>query len=162
MSMAEQNQATNPPQGPNEPADNAGAADPSISAYPRRRSYRRWIILASLVVLAVGGTFLWHYLSGFESTDDAQVDVHLYPVSARISGYIQKVNVDDNQWVEQGSTLVEIDPKDNEGALARAKAALDNADAAAESLNIDVPISSVNSSSQLKFTSSDIKNAEAA
>ena len=57
---------------------------------------------------------------------------------------------------------VEIDPKDNEVALARAQAALDDADAAAESLNIDVPISSVNSSSQLKFTSSDIKNAQAA
>src|SRR5271156_287970 len=164
MSTAEQNQAANPPQAtpPNAPADNAGTADPSISAFPRRRSYKRWIFLASFVVLAIAGAFLWHYLSRFESTDDAQVDVHLYPVSARISGYIQKVNVDDNQWVEEGSTLVEIDPKDNEVALARAQAALDNADAAAESLNIDVPISSVNSLSQLKFTSSDIKNAQAA
>jgi membrane fusion protein (multidrug efflux system) len=117
--MAEQNQATNPPQaapqGPNLPA--AGAADPPISAYPpastypRRRSYKRWIFLASFVVLAVAGAFLWHYLSGFESTDDAQVDVHLYPVSARISGYIQKVKVEDNQWVEAGSALVEIDSK---------------------------------------------------
>src|SRR5208282_5206609 len=162
MSSAEQNPATNPPQAtpPNAPADNADAADPPISAFPRKRSYKRWIFLAAFVVLAIAGAFLWHYLSGFESTDDAQVDVHLYPVSARISGYIQKVNVEDNQWVEEGSTLVEIDPKDNEVALARAQAALDNADAAAESLNIDVPISSVNSSSQLKFTSSDIQNAQ--
>ena len=160
MSMAEQNQATNPPQatpqGPNVPADNAGAADPPISAYPpvssypTRRSYKRWIFLASLVVLAVAGAFLWHYLSGFESTDDAQVDVHLYPVSARISGYIQKVNVEDNQWVEAGSTLVEIDPKDYEVALARAQATLDTSEAAAKSSNIDVPISSVDTSSQLK------------
>ncbi|MFZ3218296.1 MAG: HlyD family secretion protein [Candidatus Acidiferrales bacterium] len=90
------------------------------------------------------------------------MDVHLYPVSARISGYIQKVNVEDNQWVEEGSTLVEIDPKDNEVALARAQGALDNADAAAQSLHLDVPISSVEASSQLKFTSSDIQNAQAA
>ena len=109
MSMAEQNQATNPPQEPNLPA--AGAVDPPISAYRTKRSYKRWIILASLVVLAVAGAFLWHYLSGFESTDDAQVDVHLYPVSARISGYIQDVNVEDNQWVQAGSTLVENRPK---------------------------------------------------
>ena len=162
MSMADQNQATNPPQATNVPADNASAADPAISAYPRRRSYKRWILLTSLVVLAVAGAFLWHYLSGFESTDDAQVDVHLYPVSARISGYIQKVNVDDNQWIEAGSTLVEIDPKDYEVALARAQATLDTSEAAAKSSNIDVPISSVATSSQLKFTSSDIKNAEAA
>jgi membrane fusion protein (multidrug efflux system) len=115
-----------------------------------------------LVVLAVAGAFLWHYLSGFESTDDAQVDVHLYPVSARISGYIQRVNVEDNQWVTEGATLVEIDPKDYEVALARAQATLDTSEAIAKSSNIDVPISSVDTSSQLKSTSSDIKNAEAA
>jgi membrane fusion protein (multidrug efflux system) len=98
--MAEQNPATNPPQAtpPNAPADNADPADPSISAYPRRRSYKRWIFLTSFVVLAVAGAFLWHYFSGFESTDDAQVDVHLYPVSARISGYVLKVMR--VQWVE--------------------------------------------------------------
>ena len=104
MSMAEaksSNESTaSNASAPNTPADNAGTADPLTSAYPRRRSYKRWIFLASLVVLAVAGAFLWHYLSGFESTDDAQVDVHLYPVSARISGYIQKVDVEDNQWVD--------------------------------------------------------------
>jgi membrane fusion protein (multidrug efflux system) len=166
MSTAEPNPSINPsqeiPPERNVPADKDGAVDPSISAYPRRRSRKRWIFLGSLVVLVVGGVLLWHYLSGFESTDDAQVDVHLYPVSARISGYIQKVNVDDNQWVDAGSTLVEIDPKDYEVALARAQATLDTSEAAAKSSNIDVPVSSVDTSSQLKFTSSDIKNAEAA
>jgi len=164
--MAEQNQASNPPQvappAPNAPPGGSAVADAPIPSYPKKRSHKRLIIIVSLVVVIVGGVFLWFYLSGFESTDDAQVDVHLYPVSARISGYVQKVNVDDNQWVEQGATLVEIDPKDYEVALARAQAALDNADAAAESLNIDVPISSVDATSQLKFTSSDIQNAQAA
>jgi membrane fusion protein (multidrug efflux system) len=166
MSTAEENTATNSSQEitpePKSPANSEGAVDPSISAYPTRRSRKRWILLAVLVVAAVAGAFLWHYLSGFESTDDAQVDVHLYPVSARISGYILKVNVDDNQWVNEGSTLVEIDPKDYEVALARAQATLDTSEASAKSSNIDVPISSVDTSSQLKFTSSDIKNAEAA
>ena len=157
MSMAEQNPATNPPA-----AGNAGAADPTITAYPKRPSRKRWIVLGVIVVLVIAAVFFWHYLSGFESTDDAQVDVHLYPVSARISGYIQKVNVEDNQWVEAGYTLVEIDPKDYEVALARAQATLDTSQASAKSSNIDVPISGVDTSSQLKFTSSDIKNAEAA
>src|SRR5271156_6603290 len=164
--MAEQNQPTNPPQatphGRNVSADNAGAAYPPISAYPARHSYKRWIFLAAFVVLAIAGAFLWHYLSGFESTDDAQVDVHLYPVSARISGYIQTVHAEDNQWVEAGSTLVEIDPKDYEVALARAQAALATSEDSAKSSNIDVPISSVDTSSQLKSTASDIKNEEAA
>jgi membrane fusion protein (multidrug efflux system) len=164
--MPEEHQATNSPQATpsarNTLEGGAGAVDPLTSAYPRRGSHKRWIVLGLLVVLAVGGAFFWHYLSGFESTDDAQVDVHLYPVSARISGYIQKVNVDDNQWVDAGSALVEIDPKDYEVALARAQATLDASVAAAKSSNIDVPISSVDTASQLKFTSSDIKNAEAA
>ena len=164
--MSEQNQPTNPPQStkpePRAAADNAATDDVLVSAYPHRPSRKGWIVIGSIIVLAVAGAFLWHYLSGFESTDDAQVDVHLYPVSARISGYIQKVNVDDNQWVDEGFTLVEIDPKDYEVALARAQATLDTSLAAAKSSNIDVPISSVDTSSQLKYTSSDIENAKAA
>ncbi len=164
--MPEQNQVPNPPQTPGpgsrQPAANAATDDVLVSAYPHRRSRKRWIVSLSIIVLAVAGVFLWHYLSGFESTDDAQVDVHLYPVSARISGYVQTVNVDDNQWVDAGSTLVEIDPKDYEVALARAQATLDASKATAKSLDIDVPVSTVDTSSQLKFTSSDIQNAEAA
>ncbi|MFZ1940388.1 MAG: HlyD family secretion protein [Terracidiphilus sp.] len=164
--MADENQATNPsqtaPSGARAPADNAGTTDALTSSYPRRRSNKRWILLGSLVVLVVGGVLLWHYITGFESTDDAQVDVHLYPVSARISGYVQQVNVDDNQWVNEGSALVQIDPRDYEVALERAQATLGTSQAAARSSNIDVPVSSVDTSSQLKFTSSDIKDAEAA
>ena len=164
--MADEDQATNPsqtaPPGPSAPADNAGTTDALTSSYPRRRSNKRWILLGSLVVLVVAGVLLWHYITGFESTDDAQVDVHLYPVSARISGYVQQVNIDDNQWVNEGSTLVQIDPRDYEVALERAQATLGTSQAAAKSSNIDVPVSSVDTSSQLKFTSSDIKNAEAA
>jgi membrane fusion protein (multidrug efflux system) len=69
--------------------------------------------------------------------------------------------VDDNQWVEKGTVLVEIDPKDYEVAVAQAQANLTNAVATAQSLNITVPITSVNSSSQLKSTESDIENNKA-
>lgn len=135
---------------------------PPPVVYPSRRSHKRSITAAALVVVAVGGIFLWHYLSGFESTDDAQVDVHLYPVSARISGYVLAVHVEDNQYVQEGDTLVEIDSKDYQVAVAKAQANLQTAQAAARALNIDVPISSVDTTSQLKFTSSDIENAKAA
>jgi membrane fusion protein (multidrug efflux system) len=119
------------------------------------------VILVVAVVLVIGGIFLWRYLSSYESTDDAQADVHLYPVSARVSGYVVKVNVEDNQWVEKGTVLVEIDPTDYQVALAQAQANLENAQATAESLNITVPITSVNTASQLSFTASDITNADA-
>ncbi len=130
-------------------------------AYRRSKRRRNIFILALALVVLVGGLFLWRYLSSYESTDDAQADVHLYPVSARISGYVIKVNVDDNQWVQQGTVLVEIDPKDYELAVAQAKANLASAEATAQSLNITVPITSVSTLSQLTSASSDIENATA-
>src|SRR6204780_4903152 len=126
---------------------------------PNRR--RNIVIIVVVAVLIVGGIFLWRYLSSYESTDDAQADVHLYPVSARVSGYVVKVNVDDNQWVEKGTVLVEIDPKDYEVAVAQAQANLASSEATAQSLNITVPITSVNTSSQLKSAASDVVNANA-
>jgi membrane fusion protein, multidrug efflux system len=130
---------------------------------PRRapKRGRRVVILVVILVLLVAGFFLWRYLSSYESTDDAQVDVHLYPVSSRISGYVVAVNVGDNQYVEKGTVLVEIDPTDYEVALKQAQANLANAEATAQSLNITVPITSVNSSSQLSFTASGIEDATA-
>jgi membrane fusion protein, multidrug efflux system len=133
-------------------------ATPSYGGPKRRRTF---IVLIAVVVLLVGGFFLWRYFNSYESTDDAQADVHLYPVSARISGYVLRVNVEDNQWVEKGTVLVEIDPKDYEVAVAQAQANLSNAEATAQSLNVTVPITAVNTTSQLKFTASDIENAQA-
>jgi membrane fusion protein (multidrug efflux system) len=120
------------------------------------------VILIVGVVVIVAGLFLWRYFSSYESTDDAQGDVHLYPVSARISGYVIKVNVNDNQWVQKGDVLVEIDPTDYEVALAQAQANLTSAEATARSLNITVPITSVSTSSQLQFAASGVADAAAA
>jgi membrane fusion protein, multidrug efflux system len=141
----------------NTPVESRAATHP---VYPRRRSHRWWIAIAALIVVLGGGVFLWRYFSGFETTDDAQVDVHLYPVSARISGYVEAVPVRDNQWVQKGDTLVEIDPKDYQVAVTKAQADLDTARAASRALNIDVPVSSADNASQLKFTSSDIEDAK--
>jgi len=130
---------------------------------PRRTGKRRRnvVILAAIVLVIVVSVFLWRYLSSYESTDDAQADVHLYPVSARVSGHVIRVNVNDNQWVEKGAVLVEIDPTDYQVAMAQAQANLANAEATAQSLNITVPITSVNTLSQLESSSSGIEDASA-
>ena len=127
---------------------------------PRTRLRTALLILIPLFVVA-GSILLWRYFASYESTDDAQVDVHLYPVSARVSGYVVKLNVTDNQYVQQGAVLVEIDPRDYQVAVDKAQADLANAEATARSLNISVPITSVSTSSQLTFSASDVENANA-
>jgi membrane fusion protein, multidrug efflux system len=129
----------------------------------RRRSKRarRLFIIVAILIVFVAGLFLWRYFSSYEDTDDAQVDVHLYPVSARISGYVIAVNVGDNQYVQQGTVLVEIDPHDYQVAVDRAKADLASSEATARSLNITVPITSVNTLSQLNFSGSGVEDAVA-
>ena len=122
---------------------------------------RLWLLLGIVLVLLVGGFFLWRYFGSYESTDDAQVDVHLSPVSARISGYVIAVNVGDNQYVEKGYVLVEIDPRDYQVAVDKARADLASAEATARSLNINVPITSVNTLSQLSFSGSGVEDAVA-
>src|SRR5579863_1387131 len=149
--MAEQN-----------PSDAVRASkDPPPRGYERSKRRKTTLIVIAALLLVVCGIFLWRYLSSYESTDDPQVDVHLSPVSARISGYVIKVNVGDNQWVQKGDVLVEIDPKDYEVAVEQAQANLANSEATAESLNITVPITSVSTSSQLSFSTSDVQNASA-
>jgi membrane fusion protein (multidrug efflux system) len=119
------------------------------------------MILIIAVVVIVAGLFLWRYLGSYESTDDAQGDVHFYPVSPRVSGYVIRVNVGDNQWVQKGTVLVEIDPTDYQVAVAQAEANLANAEHTAQSLHITVPITSVSTSSQLEAASSGIQDATA-
>ena len=162
--MADENPAHSvPPAGKESPIEPSLVTDTVYTApsyrSPKRR--RTLVMLIGVVLLVVGGVFLWRYFNSYESTDDAQADVHLYPVSARISGYVVRVNVEDNQWVEKGTVLVEIDPKDYQVAVAQAQANLSNAEATAQSLNVTVPITTVNTTSQLKFTASDIENAQA-
>lgn len=132
----------------------------SLRRYPRSKA-RTIILVVVGLFFVVGAILLWRYFGNYESTDDAQVDVHLYPVSARISGYVIKVNVSDNQYVQQGTVLVEIDPKDYQVAVNKAQADLANAQATSKSLNINVPVTSVSTASQLKFTASDVENASA-
>ncbi len=132
-----------------------------LISHRRSKRVRLWLVIGAVLAMLVGGFLLWRYLAGHESTDDAQVDVHLYPVSSRVSGYVVKVNVDDNQYVEKGTVLVEIDPRDYQVAINRAQADLASAEATARSLNIIIPVTSVNTASQLSFAASDVANTGA-
>src|SRR5664280_351901 len=92
-----------------QPESQPDAAGESITdATPPRRSINPLVLgLVVLVLLAIGiGWYL--YSRGYEDTDDAQVDGHLNPIAARIDGTIKSIHVDDNQFVQAGTPLVEL------------------------------------------------------
>ncbi len=164
--MAQQTEVENPPGAASE---NPAHGETHSAAPPRARAARffrdrpaaRWFLIAILVALAIGGYFAWRYFSSYESTDDAQVDGYLYPVSARISGYVSQVYVDDNQLVKAGQVLVEIDPRDYQVAVDQAQAALSDAEATARAAGITVPVTSISTTSQVSTSEAEVANAQA-
>src|ERR1700676_5378116 len=127
------------------------------AANPRFRVF----LILGIVVLLVVGFFLWRYFASYEETDDAQIDGHMNSISARVSGHVLKLLVEDNQYVAAGTPLIEIDPKDYQVALDRAKADYADALALAEAARVNVPITSVNTTSQTSSAQADVENANA-
>jgi membrane fusion protein (multidrug efflux system) len=121
----------------------------------------RIAILIALVVIVVVGFFVYRYLTSYESTDDAQVDGHINSISTRVSGHVIRLAITDNQYVNAGDVLVEIDPTDYQVALDRAKADFANAQAAAIAAGVTVPITDINTSSQISASQADVNNARA-
>src|SRR6516164_6759068 len=152
------------PEPPNseQPETSVGAGErTSLSRLQHSKTGMR--VFISLVVLAVvaSSLLLYRYLLAWESTDDAQIDGYIYPVSCRVSGYVTRVLVDDNQYVEAGTVLVQLDPKDYEVAVANAKSTLANDQASASAQGVNIPITSVSTSSTLSTAQADLVNAQA-
>jgi len=139
------------------------ATEQDFRARPSRTSsagFRIGVAVAVLVLVVVG-YLVYHYVSGYQSTDDAQVDGHVNSVSTRVTGHVIKLNVEDNQYVQAGTVLVEIDPADYQVAYEHAKADFEDAQAAAVAAGVNVPITSVNTTSQVSATEADVNSARA-
>jgi membrane fusion protein (multidrug efflux system) len=121
----------------------------------------RIAIVIGIIVLLVIGFFAYRYFTSYESTDDAQIDGHINSVSARVSGHVIKLNVQDNQYVKAGTVLVEIDPADYQLAYDKAKADYADAQAAALAAGVNVPITSISTSGQVSATEADVNSARA-
>jgi membrane fusion protein, multidrug efflux system len=144
-------------------AQNRPEVPPSpVGRRPKRRRLLRFLVLiALLIAFGVGGYKLWQYLSAYESTDDAQIDGHVDAISARITGHVNEVLVEDSQVVKAGDILVKIDPRDYEVAVAQAEASLANGQAALQSSRTNVPIVSTNTASNLETARATRVNAGA-
>jgi len=121
---------------------------------------RRGLLIAAIVlVVAVVSLFL--YFHNRESTDDAQVDGHITPIASKIYGRVSKVLVNDNQPVEAGRILVQIDPADYQAAVDQAKAALELAEGEARSAGVDVPRTSETVASGTSSAEAQLAGAQA-
>ena len=131
------------------------ADDVSLTRQPRIR------IAAGLIILAILGVAIWYWITaGRESTDDAQVDAHVTQIAARIGGTVLRVPVADNQQVNAGDVLVEIDPRDYQVALEKARAELADAEANAVAAQSNVPITSTATSSNVATAHSGVEQAQ--
>jgi len=126
----------------------------------RSPRFRLFLIIAVLMLL-VAGFFMWRYFSSYIDTDDAEIDGHLNPISARVSGHVQQLLVIDNQYVKAGQPLVQIDPRDYQVLVARAQADYDNAVAAAKAAGVNIPITSTSTTSQLSTAAAQVEAARA-
>lgn len=128
----------------------------------QRRTRLKKIAPIVVVVLAVGALLWWMHSRQYEDTDDAQVDGHIAQIGSRVSGYISAVHVEDNQEVQPGQVLVEVDPRDYQVALAKAQADFADSQAQAAAANYNVPIISISTQSQAAAARADVNNAQAA
>ncbi len=138
------------------PAGNSGEA-------PAGRGKRRSLTLAAIVcsLLVIGALAFWLYSRTYESTDDAQVDGHINGISSRIDGVVMAVHGEENQSVQAGQLLVELDPSGFQVALDRAKAELLKAQAEVRAENPNLPIARSTSQTSISTSQSEVMNAEA-
>jgi len=118
-------------------------------------------IIAAVLVVGAVGLAMWFWLTaGRESTDDAQVDAPVTQIAARVGGTITKVAVSDNQRVEAGDVLVELDRRDFEVAVDKVRAELADAEASAIAARSNVPITSTTAASNVTTARGSIVQAQ--
>ncbi len=122
-----------------EPAPGAGVGAPWSS------------LLLGVVAVVVGayGVRVWRYWDRHVSTDDAFVEAHVSPVSARVRGTVVQVLVRDNQEVPAGAPLVRLDPRDLEVKVHQARAALATAESQLRTAAAGVPVTEGSTRSQV-------------
>ena len=126
----------------------------------RRRAFL--IFFFVLLIAAAAGIAYWLHVRQFESTDDAQIEAHLNPISARIDGNITKVYVENNQVVKPGDPLVDLDPNDFQVALNQVRAQLAQARSMVIAQQPNVPITEVENATNVSTGEASVASAQAA
>ena len=119
------------------------------------------LIIVGIIVLLIAGILLWRYISSYEETDDAFVEGHTDPISARISGIVTAVYVENTYRVKKGQLLAELDPRDNQVAKEQSSANYAQAQAGFRAQAPSIPITATNQSTQVVNAELNVASGEA-
>jgi membrane fusion protein (multidrug efflux system) len=130
---------------------NATTSENESGAVIRSKWIARGIGAIVFISAAIAGTMFWLDSRHFETTDDAQVDGHFAALSTRIEGTVTWINpnVENDHTVKAGDLLLQLDPRDFEVALERARANLRVRQAQARGARLEVPIADASAFSRL-------------
>ena len=149
---------------PPPPVDEYGEPLAEDHEHPRkRRLYQRpaFLIGAALILLLVllfVGRY-WIYARSHETTDDAFIDGHIIQLSPKVSAYVTKIYVTDNQMVNAGDLIVELDPRDFEAKLDQAKAALNAGLARQKQAQTQVTLTRVTTRANVRQAAASVQQA---
>jgi membrane fusion protein, multidrug efflux system len=132
---------------------------------PQQRARRKrvlWLAAAAVVILILL-VVIWYVIfeKGRVSTDDAFTDGRAIGISPKVSGYVIKLAVNDNQFVHAGDLLIEIDPSDYHTALAQAQGQLAQVRAQLDSARLNVEVSRTSQPSDLVSARASLTTAQA-
>jgi membrane fusion protein, multidrug efflux system len=132
---------------------------------PKKKRKRKLLIVggAVLVVLVAAIVYYIHFIAPYESTDDAFIDAYVTIVSSRVPGQVARLLVTDNQRVNKGQVLMELDPRDYETSLANAKANLATTRSQSDEARAQVKVSDAKvAQAQAAVTAAEAENQRAA
>jgi membrane fusion protein (multidrug efflux system) len=129
----------------------------------KRPLYKRPAFLAIaaivLIVSAIFGIRYWVYARAHESTDDAFIDGHIIQISPKVSGYVAKVYVKENQDVQKGDLIAELDARDYEARVEQARAALQAGEARLREAQTGVELTRANTRANVQQASATVQQA---
>jgi membrane fusion protein (multidrug efflux system) len=127
----------------------------------RRRRVPPFVIFGGIALLVIVGVLFYWHSTYYEDTDDAQISGHIDQLSSRVVGHVVAVDVNEDQKVQAGQLLVEIDPRDYQDALDQAQAVMQSKESAWHAAQQNVPVQSTSSSSGISSAGADVKGASA-
>lgn len=129
----------------------------------KKKKPKKLIVIGLIAaVVIVAGVIFFISGSGYETSDNAQLDGDIVPIRSGVTAYISNIRFKDNQTVKKGDTLILFDADELKAKVAQAQAALDNASANLLSVENKASASAENATASEETTASNQQSIIAA